>query len=112
MMNILRNKLLKHLFGLTLISIMALKVCVFSISNFSSSRDPLAVEKSAAESKEAKEEAIEKTDKKLLTCQFSCIDHGHFLWTSHLPVSIYSYKMKIGNHPLITVPTPPPNHLV
>ncbi|SEA65055.1 hypothetical protein [Pedobacter hartonius] len=97
---------------MTLLMIMLLKVCAISISHFRPSTDPFAVEKNAEEGKDTKEEALDKNEKKLLTCEFSCTDHKHFLWISHLPLNAYSYKMKIGSHPLKTVPTPPPDRLV
>jgi len=99
------------MFGVTLLCIMLIKVCAFSISHFSSSFDPLAVEKSAEEGKDAKEEALDKKEKKLLSFSSTYIDHGHLLWTDHLPLNMYSYIMRIGVHPLKPVPTPPPDYL-
>lgn len=112
MMKLLREKLFKRIFGLALLSIMLIKICAFSISHFYSSIDPLAVEKSAEEGKDVKEEAADKKEKKLYTQEFTCLNHGHILWISHLPRGIYSYILQIGSQPLKTVPTPPPNHLV
>lgn len=91
---------------------MLIKVCAFSISHFYPSPDPLAVEKSAEEGKDVKEEASDKKEKKIYVSGFTCLDHGHLLWTSHLPRGSYSYRMLIGSKPLKTVPTPPPDHLV
>lgn len=107
-MKILRTKLLKTLFGATLLLMMLLKVAAPSLSHFSCLSDPLALEKSAEEGKETKE-ALDKTDKKLLNCVFTCIAQGNLLWINRMPASIYSYKMQIGSHPLRTVPTPPPD---
>jgi len=111
-MKLLRKKLLKKIFGVTLLSIMLLKICAFSISHFSSCLDTLAIEKSAEEGKDVKEEPIDKKEKKLYTYTFSYIDHGHLLWSDNLPLGMYSYIMQIGSHPLKTVPTPPPDQLV
>lgn len=111
-MKLLRNQLLKNVFGVVLLSIMLLKVCAFSISYLSSSLNSLAIEKSAEEGKDIKEEAFDKKDKKMLTFGFAYIDHGYDLLVNPLPLSMYSYIMQIGTHPLKTVPTPPPNQLV
>lgn len=112
MMELLRNQLLKNVFGVLLLSIMLLKVCAFSISYLSSSLNPLAIEKSAEEGKDLKEEAFDKKEKKMLTFGFSYIDHGHDIWVNPLPLSMYSYIMQMGSHPLKTVPTPPPDQRV
>jgi hypothetical protein len=111
MMRQLRKKIFKNIFGVTLLCIMLLKVCAFSISYFSSCGDPLAVEKSVEEGKDTKEEAFDKKEKKLLGFSISYIDHGHLLWTNHLPLCKYSYLMQIGIQPLKTVPTPPPDSI-
>ena len=110
MMKLLRNKLLKNVFGIVLLSTMLVKMCAFSISCFSSPTDPLAIEKNAEEGKDAKESPFDKTDKKLFSCGESYADHVHIFWINYLPVRIYSYKMLIGSHPLKTVPTPPPDY--
>lgn len=94
-----------------LLSSMLLKVCALSISHFSLNIDPIAVEKSTDEGKDAKEEATDKTEKKLIRCEFIYVDHGDLLWVNPLPLSIYSYIMQIGSHPLKAVPTPPPDVL-
>jgi len=112
MMNILRNRLLKNVFGIVLLSIMLIKMCALSISYFKPCTDPLAVEKNTEDSKDTKEEATDKNEKKLMSCEFMYFDHGHLLWVNPLPLSIYSYIMQIGSHPLKTVPTPPPDKLV
>ena len=96
---------------MTLLSIMLIKVCSFAISHFSACQDTLAVEKCADESKDTKEEPLDKKEKKLLTYGLYSIDHGHYLWIDHLPLSRYAYTMQIGSHPLKTVPTPPPDNL-
>jgi len=110
-MNVLRKNLLKNIFGVALLFMMLLKVCAFYVSHFSPSANSFAVEKNVEEGKDAKEEALDKNEKKLLTCVFFSIDQGHLIWVSRLPLSIYSYKMQIGSHPLKTVPTPPPDLL-
>lgn len=97
---------------MVLLSIMLLKVCSFAISHFSSCGDTLAVEKNAEEGKDTKEEALEKNEKKLLTCEFTALNDGHILWISRLPLSSYSYIKQIGSHPVKTVPTPPPDFTV
>jgi hypothetical protein len=112
MLKFLRKRLIKNIFGMVLLSIMLLKLGAFVISRFSSCVDPVAVEKSAEEGKDTKEEATDKSEKKQLTCEFSFIAHGHLFWSHHLPQRIYSYKMQIGSHPLKTVPTPPPDRTV
>lgn len=112
MMNRLRNNWVKKCFGIALLVMLLLKVFAFSISHFSSCADPLAIEKSAEEGKDTKEGNFDKNEKKLLTCEFFAIDHGHLLWIDPLPVCTYSYKKQIGSHPVKTVPTPPPNQLV
>lgn len=111
-MKILRKNWLKNILGIMLLGIMLIKVCPFSISRFSLSSDPLTFEKNTEEGKNNKEEAFDKNEKKLLTCELSYIDHGHFLWINHLPLNIYSYLIQMGSHPLKAVPTPPPNFLV
>ena len=96
-----------------MVFIMLLKICALSISHFSSSAtDPISVEKNSEEGKDSKEEPTDKNDKKHLTCEFIYLDHGHLLLIDPLPVSVYSYLMQIGSHPLKTVPTPPPDILV
>lgn len=112
MRKLLRGKLFKNIFGVALLSIMLIKICAFSISHFSSSFDPLAIEKSAEEGKDAKEEPADKKEKKLMSYSFSCIDHGHLLWSNHLPLNRYAYIKEIGIHPVKTVPTPPPDYPV
>lgn len=112
MMKILRINTLRNIFGIALLCVMLLKVCAVSISHFSSSADPCAVEKNAEEGKDAKEEAFDKNEKKMLSCEFFFLDHGQLLWINPLPLSIYSYIMQIGTHPVKTVPTPPPDRLV
>ena len=109
MINIINTKSLRNLFSMLLLSSMLLKVCALSISHFSMSTDPLAVEKNTDEGKDAKEEAADKAEKKLLSCEFIYMDHSHELWVNPLPLSMYSYIMQIGSHPLRTVPTPPPD---
>jgi len=109
MMKLLRKKLLKNIFGVTLLSIMLIKVFSFAISHFSSCHDTFAIEKSAEEGKDTKEEPLDKKEKKLLTYGLYSIDHGHDLWINDLPLSMYAYIMQIGSHPLKTVPTPPPD---
>jgi hypothetical protein len=109
MINTSRIKSLKNILGIVLLSIMLLKLCALSISHFSMSTDPLAVEKNTDEGKDAKEEAADKAEKKLLSCEFIYMDHSHELWVNPLPLSMYSYIMQIGSHPLRTVPTPPPD---
>lgn len=90
---------------------MLIKVFAFSISHFSTSTDPLAIEKSAEEGKDLKEDA-DKKEKKFCTGIFTQADYGHLLCFNHLPPCIYSYIMLIGSKQVKTVPTPPPDHLV
>ena len=111
-MRLLRKKLLKNICGVTLLSIMLLKICAFSISHFSSCLYSLAIEKCAEEGKDVKEEPVDKKEKKLYTYALFYIDHGQLLWISNSPLCMYSYSMQIGSHPLKTVPTPPPDYLV
>lgn len=111
-MKLLRKKSSKSLFGIILLSVMLLKVCAFSISLFSSCADPLAVEKSIEEGKDTKEEPVDKKEKKLFSHIFLHTDHGQLIWLNHLPLSRYTYIMQIGSHPLMAVPTPPPDILV
>ena len=108
MMKLLRNNLLKNIFGIVLLCMMLVKMCAYSISCFSSCTDPLAIEKNAEEGKDSKESPFDKADKKLFSCD-AYADYVHILWINYLPVSIYSYKMMIGSHPVKTVPTPPPD---
>ncbi|CAM4075734.1 hypothetical protein SAMN06265348_102311 [Pedobacter westerhofensis] len=112
MMKILRKNLFKTAFGIILLSIMLLKVCALSVSHLKSCSDPFAVEKNAEEGKDTKEEAFDKNEKKMLSCEFIYLDQGHLLWISHLPLSRYSYIMQIGSHPVKSVPTPPPDLFV
>lgn len=95
-----------------LLSIILLKVCALSVSHLKPCADPIAVEKNAEEGKDTKEEAFDKNEKKMFSCVFIYLDHGHLLWINHLPLSRYSYIMQIGSHPVKTVPTPPPDILV
>jgi hypothetical protein len=108
-MKILRKKLLKRIFGMVLLSIMMLKVCSFFINHFTSGTDPFPVEKSTEEGKDTKEEAIDKSEKKLLMCNFYSIEHGAFTWISDIPVSLYAHVVQLIDHPIQTVPTPPPD---
>jgi hypothetical protein len=109
MINTFRIKSLRNILGIVLLSIMLLKLCALSISHFSLSTDPIAVEKNTEEGKDTKEEAADKNEKKLLSCEFIYLDHGQVIWVNPLPLSMYSYIMQIGSHPLKTVPTPPPD---
>ncbi len=98
--------------GIALLSIILLKVCSFFVSHFSSGSEPFSMEKSTEEGKDTKEEAFDKNEKKLLTCELFSTENGYFTWVSIIPVSICSYVMQIVEHPLKTVPTPPPDKLV
>ncbi|WP_139180136.1 hypothetical protein [Pedobacter rhizosphaerae] len=110
MMKLLRNSLLRSVFGVVLLAILLIKTCAFSISYFSSSEITSALEKNAAENKDKEEESFDKTKKKLLLYESSIIDQGHPLWTNHLPLRTQPYRLRIGNPPPKNVPTPPPDH--
>ena len=106
-----RKRWLKSLLGMAVLCMMTLKVCTFFINHFISSTDPISLEKSAEEGKNSNEESFDKQDKKLLNCKFYSFEHGHFIWIIPTPVSKSSYVMPVMDHPLITVPTPPPDFI-
>lgn len=112
MIELLRKKVFKNVFGVMLLSIMILKIYDFAIPHFYSFIDPVAVEKSSEEEKDIKEEPVDKKEKKLYTHVFTCINYGDLLGGNHLPPSTYLYIFQIGSQPLKTVPTPPPNQFV
>lgn len=105
----LRNKLLKSIFALILLSVLALKVCAFSISYFSSSTDAFSIEKSAEENKDKEEEALDKNKKKLMLYESSIIDVAHYFCINHSPLPAQHYHVQMDAHPPKSVPTPPPD---
>lgn len=109
-MKFLRTNILKTALGAILLVILLLKVCAPSLSHFASCNDPLAVEKNLEEGKENKE-ITDKTDKKMLTCEFFYVRHGHLILADDTKRGIHIHEVQLGSHPLITVPTPPPNRM-
>ena len=112
MIELLRKKVFKNIFGMMLFSVMFLKIYDFAVPHFYAFIDSVGIEKSTEEEKDVKEEAVDKKEKKLYTHVFTCINQGHLLCSNHLPPSTCLYLLQIGNQPLKTVPTPPPNPLV
>jgi hypothetical protein len=111
MMRLLRIKLFKNTLSMILLSVMLIKVGGYVIAHFRASADPLAIEKSADDSKDTKEEAFDKKEKKHLSCHSLLADQGHFLWINNLPIHIYSLTIQSSSDPSKAVPTPPPNHI-
>lgn len=107
----LRNNLLKRIFALTLLSVLLLKVCAFSISYFSASADAYSIAKNAEENKDKEGEAFDKNKKKLLLYESSILDTGYLFLSLHSPLPAQPYYLKMGTHPPKSVPTPPPDAL-
>lgn len=91
-----------------LLCVMVLKMCVTLASHFTTGTETYAIEKSAEEGKDTKEENFNKSAKKLLFEARALVDHTHYAFVSHAK-PVCRYKMQELSDPPQTVDTPPPN---
>ncbi|KLT64374.1 hypothetical protein AB669_17620 [Pedobacter sp. BMA] len=110
-MRLLRNKLLRSIFGFALLAVLAIKFCSYSIACFSSSANAYSIEKSAEENKDKEEEAFEKAKKKMLLYEASLMVFEQTLSVNDQPERMVPYRLRIGLPPLKVVPTPPPDSI-
>ncbi len=94
--------------SILLLCVMGLKMCVTLASHFATGNENYAIEKSAEEGKDAKEENISKNSKKLFFEGRALVDHTHYAFVNHAK-PVCRYKLQAITDPPQTVATPPPN---
>lgn len=109
MMNYLRKKLWKNIFGLLVLGLLATKFFAFSLSTFLSSDHAYAVEKSSEENKGKEEESFDKLKKKMLIFDSSLTACLNPFLADQSPVNKYTYRFRSCSFPAKNVPTPPPD---
>ncbi|WP_343522108.1 hypothetical protein [Pedobacter sp.] len=109
MMNYLRKKLWKNIFGLLVLGLLATKFFAFSLSTFLSSDHTYAVEKSSEENKGKEEESFDKLKKKMLILDSSLTACLNPFLADQSPVNKYAHCFSPYSFPAKNVPTPPPD---
>ena len=111
MMNYLRKKLWKNIFGLLILGLLATKFFAFSLATFLFPDHTYAIEKSSEENKGKEEESFDKLKKKLLICDSSPAACLNPFPADQPPANKYTYHFGLCNFPAKNVPTPPPDAL-
>ncbi|MGN7985882.1 hypothetical protein ACTJKC_01005 [Pedobacter sp. 22226] len=111
MMNYLRRKLWRNIFGLLVMGLFVTKFFTFSLAPFLSSDHSYAIEKSSEENKGKEEESFDKLKKKLLICDSSPSVCLNAFQADQFPANKYSWCFGCSNFPAKNVPTPPPDAL-
>ncbi|WP_443938742.1 hypothetical protein [Pedobacter sp. MW01-1-1] len=109
MMNHLRKKIWKMLFGLFVLTLLATKFLTSSVSMFLSSEDAFAIEKSAEESKAKEEESFDKLKKKFFLYECSMLVSLNASLVDATQALEYMYRANLRSFPAKNVPTPPPD---
>lgn len=109
MMSYLRKNLLRNIFSLLVLGLLATKFFAFSVAIFLSSDHTYAIEKSSEENKTKEEESFEKLKKKLLLYESSVTACLNPQLVNASMVNQYAYQPIVGSFPAKNVPTPPPD---
>ncbi|WP_158826180.1 hypothetical protein [Mucilaginibacter lacusdianchii] len=92
-----------------LLSVFALNAGALFIHHFTKSNtDPISLEKNAEDGKDTKEDFLDKTEKKIYSCDYHSYLYAPLALVGSVKSHISFYYLNTVQDPPQTVPTPPP----